>query len=184
MNRTLLWFTFIGLFVALMGCTTAGQPLEEEVAITLPAETAVVTSEASPATEDSATLTPEIAPITATLSIIEEVTVPVSPTIPMPSSPTIQQWVTQAKEDLAGRLNVTTDEIGLVEFKPVVWPDSSLGCPQPGMAYTQVQQDGYLIRLQVKKEIYDYHGGGTRGPFLCEKADGENPEPPPGAGNE
>ena len=77
--------------------------------------------------------------------------------------------VTQAQEDLAGRLGIESQQVTVVEVQSVVWPDGGLGCPQPGMAYTQVQVDGLLIRLQARGRIYEYHSGGARPPFLCEQ---------------
>ena len=76
--------------------------------------------------------------------------------------------ITQAKEDLAERLGMPTTEIKLLSFEEVVWPDASLGCPQPGWRYKQVPSDGALIRLSVEGQVYDYHSGGSRGVFLCE----------------
>jgi hypothetical protein len=70
--------------------------------------------------------------------------------------------------DLAGRLRIDPAEVEVVEVEAVVWPDGSLGCPQPDMAYVQVQKEGSLIRLRVGKSLYDYHSGGGRDPFLCE----------------
>jgi hypothetical protein len=71
--------------------------------------------------------------------------------------------------DLAQRLNIDPADIGVVETRAVVWPDRSLGCPRPGMAYAQVPQDGALIRLQAQSREFAYHSGGGRAPFLCEK---------------
>src|SRR3990170_1712012 len=45
--------------------------------------------------------------------------------------------VKQAQEDLAQRLGAPIDQISVVSVSEVVWPDGSLGCPQPGQAYTQ-----------------------------------------------
>jgi hypothetical protein len=87
--------------------------------------------------------------------------------IPTPFDPALQQTVKRAQEDLARRLGIETDQIEVVEVQSVVWPDGGLGCPQPGMAYTQVQVDGLLIRLQAGGQVYDYHSGGVRSPFLC-----------------
>lgn len=77
--------------------------------------------------------------------------------------------VSQAKEDLAERLGIALDQIELLSYEEVVWPDSSLGCPQPGMEYLQVPSDGALIRLSAGGQVYDYHSGGNRGIFLCEQ---------------
>ena len=102
--------------------------------------------------------------------VVEEVTMPTSPTIPTPVSAGLQQLIAQAKEDLALRLSIPTTQIDLVELSAVVWPDGALGCPQPGVAYTQVQQEGLLIRLCAGKRIYPYHSGGGTAPFLCNQA--------------
>ena len=75
----------------------------------------------------------------------------------------------QAKEDLAVRLGISPNQIALLSYDEVVWPDASLGCPQPGMAYIQVLQDGALIRLSAEGQVYDYHSGGNQGVFLCEQ---------------
>ena len=78
--------------------------------------------------------------------------------------------IEKAREDLAQRLSISITQISLVEAREVLWPDASLGCPQPGMKYKQVPEDGALIVLQVQETVYEYHNGGSRGLFLCEKA--------------
>lgn len=89
--------------------------------------------------------------------------------VPNPQGPYLNKLVAQARKDLAGWLSIEPDQINLLEVKEVVWPDASLGCPQPGMAYKQVPQDGLLIRLSVGGRMYFYHSGGTRDPFLCKQ---------------
>lgn len=98
------------------------------------------------------------------------------PTLPLSTSG-LESLIEQAKEDLAHRLSISIAQINLVEAKGVVWPDSSMGCPQPGMAYLQVPEDGALIVLQVNGINYEYHNGGNRGLFLCEKIY-KDPNPP------
>lgn len=113
----------------------------------------------------------------------------------MPPSDTIDDidnpLVMQARQDLADRLGVSFEEIEVLSFEAVVWPDASMGCPQPGMEYIQVPKDGALIRLRVEGQVYDYHSGGNRGVFLCEnslKSNQDslkiNPIPPPGSADE
>ena len=74
-----------------------------------------------------------------------------------------------AKADLAQRLDIEISAITLISYEDIVWPDSSLGCPQPGMAYLQVPKDGSRIVLEFEGTTYDYHTGGGRDPFLCEQ---------------
>jgi len=75
--------------------------------------------------------------------------------------------VAVAVSDLATRLGIDESAIKLVSFDAVVWPDGGLGCPQPGMAYTQVPVDGALIVLSAEGREFRYHSGGVRDPFLC-----------------
>ena len=46
------------------------------------------------------------------------------------------------------------------------------------MKYKQVPEDGALIILQAQGTEYEYHNGGSRGLFLCEK-ELPIPEKPP-----
>ena len=89
-------------------------------------------------------------------------------TATQPIDPTLQPFVDTAVSDLAMRLSIDRSAIEVVSAQSVVWPDRSLGCPQPGLAYLQVQADGYRIELRVTGKVYSYHGGEGRGPFLCE----------------
>lgn len=92
------------------------------------------------------------------------------------SSPSIsapQNLIEIAREDLAQRLSLSISQIDLVDAKEVIWPDSSLGCPQPGMAYADVLTPGYMIILKAGDKEYEYHA--SKGTFViyC-----ENPTPP------
>ena len=134
----------------------------------------------TPAPTLPASATPRPATPTPTVELEEEPVMSTpspEPTPPSGSGPLVEQ----ARQDLAQRLDIAPAEIEVVSMESVVWPDSSLGCPQPGMAYTQVLRDGYRIQLRAGGKIYFYHGGGSRGPFLC-----ENPAKPassPGLGD-
>jgi hypothetical protein len=90
----------------------------------------------------------------------------------------MEPLVRMAKEDLAQRLDIQVEDIQVLEARGVVWPDASMGCPQPGMAYIQVPQDGSLIRLSAGGQNYDYHSGGNRMPFLCELSPTGKDTPP------
>lgn len=81
--------------------------------------------------------------------------------------PGLQPWVDDATADLAERLGTAADAISTIAAVLVTWPDSSLGCPQPGMEYLQVLTDGAVIELEADGAVYRYHAGDGSGPFLC-----------------
>jgi hypothetical protein len=76
--------------------------------------------------------------------------------------------VEQAKADLTKRLGVDSGQVRVVSSDEVTWPDGSLGCPEPGMHYTQALVPGTRTVLEVDGKQYAYHSGGPRAPFLCE----------------
>jgi len=75
--------------------------------------------------------------------------------------------VKMAQDDLAQRLGAPLDQISVVSVSEVVWPDGSLGCPQPGQVYTQATMPGYQIVLSYQGQEYVYHTDMNRA-FLCE----------------
>jgi hypothetical protein len=96
-----------------------------------------------------------------------------SPATPQSTGTVLQKLIESSRQDLAKRLSVPVEEIVLLEAVGVTWPDSSLGCPQEGMAYAQVLIPGYLIRLQAGNAEFEYHAGKGSTVIYC-----ENPVPP------
>lgn len=91
--------------------------------------------------------------------------------------------VAPALDDLAGLLGVTPDDIEIVTSEMVTWPDGSLGCPEPGMSYTQALVEGSKVVLRYEDRVYVYHAGEDDQPFLCPSEDkdgGREMVPPPG----
>jgi len=80
-----------------------------------------------------------------------------------------QSLVEAVVADLAGRLNLPPEQIRVVQVQERMWPDSSLGCPQPGEMYLQVITPGYQILLEAGGRQYDYHTGSQARFILCEK---------------
>ena len=121
----------------------------------------------------------------STPAIVPPLTQPTGVALPQPLDPALAALVDGAKGDLARRQAVPIDKIDLVEVQSVTWPDGSLGCPQPGMAYPQVQVDGLLIRLSIGGQVFNYHSGGRRPPFLCEQpAQDKLPAPAPSSSDQ
>lgn len=76
--------------------------------------------------------------------------------------------VAEVRQDLAERLNITPEEIEVISVEAVDWPDTSLGCPEPGMQYLQVVTPGSRIVLEAQGQQYTYHTGGGN-LILCEQ---------------
>ena len=85
-----------------------------------------------------------------------------------------EKWIQSAKEDLSTYLSVPVGELEVVEFEEMVFPDSSFGCPEPGMMYAQGVQEGYRLVLSAAGESYAYHGARGQQPLLCKSVGLEN----------
>jgi hypothetical protein len=80
-----------------------------------------------------------------------------------------QRLVQLAKESLARDVQLSTEAIQVSAVADVVWPDTSLGCPQPGLAYAQVITPGYIIVLEVAGTTYRYHADDSATVLLCQE---------------
>jgi len=79
----------------------------------------------------------------------------------------LKPFVDQAAADLAARMDVPVARIKTLEAEYVTWGDGALGCPEPGMMYTQALVPGYLIVLGLHDREYRYHGARGRAPAYC-----------------
>jgi hypothetical protein len=70
--------------------------------------------------------------------------------------------------DVMQRTGAARSAVRVLQAEQVVWPDGSLGCPQPGQMYTQALVDGYQVVLEQDGERFDYRVAGTGYFFLCE----------------
>jgi hypothetical protein len=92
-----------------------------------------------------------------------------NPAGPHPVEPGLESLVELAEADLAQRLSISADQVDLLEARAVVRPKSAVGCPQPGMRYRQIPQDGALIRFSAEGRTHSCHLGARRGTFLCQQ---------------
>jgi hypothetical protein len=72
---------------------------------------------------------------------------------------TLQSAIDDALTDAARRTGLKRTELEVSSAEAVTWPDGSLGCPQPGMMYTQALVPGFRIRIRAGAETLDYHAG-------------------------
>jgi hypothetical protein len=63
--------------------------------------------------------------------------------------------------EVARLASVPIDQVIVVSAEDVTFPDGSLGCPQPGMVYTQALVDGYKIVAEAGGKTYDFRGTGS-----------------------
>lgn len=63
--------------------------------------------------------------------------------------------------DAATKAGVKPADVVVVRATAVRWSDGSLGCPEPGMVYTQALVDGYQIVVRAGDSQLDYR---VRGP--------------------
>ena len=89
----------------------------------------------------------------------------------------IKQQVDFAVADLASRMNMDPHEVGYSGMTPVLWRSSAVGCPEPGLNYTQALVRGVLIMLRVGNKPYRYHGVPAGQPFFCPDERAEPPVP-------
>jgi hypothetical protein len=72
--------------------------------------------------------------------------------------------------DLVARTGADPESIEVQRAEAVVWRDGSLGCPRPGMMYTQALVDGYWVVLGYDGEAYDYRANSGGYFALCEES--------------
>lgn len=99
----------------------------------------------------------------------DETAEPSTPPVADISEAGLASLVARAAEE-AG---VDIDEVRIVTAEEVTWSDGSLGCPEPGMAYTQALVPGFRVVLEIGGDELNFHaaqGGEFR---FC-----DDPQPP------
>jgi hypothetical protein len=158
MKADLFRIALIGtLAFLLIGCSQVATANASETPTHASAETAVITETQT----------------TPTVSTQEDDMQTEEPSLPIPSIPGLPPLIEKAKADLAQRLSIPAAQINTIETQEVFWPDASLGCPQPGLTYTQAEIPGYLIILEFNGDKFEYHANIHNYVVYC-----ENPTPP------
>jgi hypothetical protein len=91
------------------------------------------------------------------------------------SRSSIDDLVGREVRDLARQLRLGPGAITVLSVEAVDWPDVSMGCAQPGVAYAQQVTPGYVVRLEALGRRYEYHSGGGKS-VLCQTATTETAE--------
>lgn len=95
--------------------------------------------------------------------------VPQTPPQPtsIPAQQSLRTIVDAVLADAARRTGRPVDEFEVVSADSVTWSDGSLGCPAPGMMYTQALVPGYRVVVEAGGQRYDYHASQRGGFSLC-----------------
>lgn len=78
-----------------------------------------------------------------------------------------EEQIAASQADLAERLDVDPEAVTLAGATPVTWRSGALGCPEPGMSYTQALVPGIWIMMKAGDKVYRYHAARNREPFFC-----------------
>ena len=166
-QRRLISSLAVATALALSACGSDDAPTADS-AVPLPVSTTAPADVTEPTEPPAATIpvagTAPTAPSVAPPPTTDETTDENTEENTVPTDPA---HVDIAVADLADRLDVDPAEIDVVSVDEVTWSDGSLGCPEPGMAYTQALVDGIRILLSVDGVEYEYHSGGSGDPFYC-----------------
>ena len=76
-------------------------------------------------------------------------------------------------EEAAKLTNVPREQLVIARAEPVVWNDGSLGCPEPGMMYTQALVNGYWVIIDAAGRKYDFRVGSGGSFRLCPPGRGQ-----------
>lgn len=121
-------------------------------------------------TETAATLapTPTETTVRPDFTPMPDLTIAPDPgTLPsdgVPDAVAARTDVQQAVADEAARAGVRPDDVELTGYAQVTWSDGSLGCPEPGVMYTQALVPGRQLILSVDGVAASYHAS-LEGPF-------------------
>lgn len=78
-------------------------------------------------------------------------------------------------EAAAKLASVPRGQLVVVRAEAVVWNDGSLGCPEPGMEYTQALVNGYWVVIEAAGHTYDFRAGRDGKFHLCPEGRGRPP---------
>ena len=67
------------------------------------------------------------------------------------------QLADKVKNDLGDKLGHNVEEMEILSVKSYNWPDSSLGCPQPGQRYEKRKIRGWVFVIGSQGRQFNYH---------------------------
>ena len=84
--------------------------------------------------------------------------VPAPTSTPEPTpTPEIPSFGGLFMAELSNKLGILASDISVISYENVIFNDTSLDCPEPGMFYAQVLTPGWKIQFNASNKIYFYH---------------------------
>ncbi len=163
-----IWLTILATLL-LAGCIAANEPEP-----TQSENTGADNGETSPTASASETAVPLpiVTKANRAIRLTPDATVQIEgvPTLEEPASldEIPEEIMTAVYQDLLTTANISQEEIKVSQAEAVVWSDGSLGCPQPGVSYTQATVPGYWIVLEANGRSYSYHATENGYFVLCQ----------------
>jgi hypothetical protein len=91
----------------------------------------------------------------------------------MSVNPTSSSLAEQAIALVSQTTGIPSEELAVVSTQTLEWPDSSVGCPEPGGNYLQVLTEGVKVVVEGHGKSFAVHGTSANNLFIC-----NNPKPP------
>jgi hypothetical protein len=73
---------------------------------------------------------------------------------------------------------VAREKLVILRAEAVVWNNGSLGCPEPGMMYTQALINGYWVVIEAAGQTYDFRVDAGGRFQVCPAGRGRSPRQP------
>lgn len=86
--------------------------------------------------------------------------------------------------DAAKRFNVAESAVVLARAERLTWSDGALGCPEPGVAYTQVLVAGFRVDATTSAGTLTYHTDSRGSVVSCGVRSARAARPAPRASND
>jgi len=101
-----------------------------------------------------------------------------SPSAGLPDSgPVPSEMFAAMVAEAATAADVDESAVQVVRAEAVTWRDGSMGCPEPGMMYTQALVPGYRVVLSAGGREYHFHADRGANYALCPADRVEEPAP-------
>ncbi len=159
-----------GVLITLLGAGCTGAAATVAPTLTLIPSTATAT-----ATIAAPTATPQSLTSPQDLTTTEPSTTDAPGGTLLEIDPVAAELAALAQRLLGAQLDLPVSRVRVIDVQAIVWPDGSLGCPQPDRVYTQALVNGYRIVLEAAGERTIFHTDFDRA-FICPAEDEQLPD--------